>query len=75
MQTKITADADLEGLEDVLKAKSGAGELAGVKQQKESWDQGRLTLANLLAGENYETGNFFHRYLPALVVVSSLFVS
>jgi hypothetical protein len=36
-------------LEDVLKAKSGAGELAGVKQQKESWDWGRLALVNLPA--------------------------
>ena len=35
MQTKIT-DADLEGLEDVLKSKAGAGELVGVKQQKQS---------------------------------------
>jgi hypothetical protein len=33
MQTKIT-DEDLAGLEDVLKAKAGAAELAGVKQDK-----------------------------------------
>ena len=35
MQTKIT-DEDLAGLEDVLKAKGGAVELVGVKQQKQS---------------------------------------
>jgi phosphomethylpyrimidine synthase len=33
MQTKIT-DEDLAGLEDILKAKGGAGELAGVKMDK-----------------------------------------
>ena len=34
MQTKIT-DEDLAGLEDILKAKGGAGDLAGVKLDKE----------------------------------------